>query len=318
MSAFDDFVALQQRVPASSLRLGETRIARALAPLRASIEPPASFGTIHRCDLARTWCAARGMPASWAGRALVCEGVRHALALIFGELARLGEPVALPRDVYPVYWRIAEQAGAAAIGFETFPELAHPFSTVAHHVVLPCPLKLHGRAWTSYELGAAKTWLARDPARTLILDGVYSFGEPIAPCVLELMATGQVVYLDSLSKGWLHEQVFGAAVVPARDVAMLAPVFRAAAPSQRALFVARTLLDTPRPAIAATLATLRARVIDLLAARGISARAPSRGYLVPIRISAETALAEHDTVLIPLAVFGGHGAWSFASALGAA
>jgi aspartate/methionine/tyrosine aminotransferase len=318
VSAFDDFVALQQRVPASSLRLGETRIARALAPLRASVEPPASLPTIHRCDLARTWCAARGMPASWAGRALVCEGVRHALALIFGELARRGEPVALPRDVYPVYWRIAESSGVAAIGFETFPELAYPFSTAARHVVLPCPLKLHGRAWTTDELMAAKRWLSRDPARTVILDGVYSFGEPIAPGVLELMATGQVIYLDSLSKGWLHEQVFGAAVVPARDLAVLAPIFRAAAPAQRALYVARALLDAPRPPIEATLAALRARVVDLLAARGIEARAPNRGYLLPVHISADVALAEHDAVLIPLAVFGGHGAWSFASALGAA
>ena len=155
----------------------------------------------------------------------MCEGVRHALALIFGGFARRGEPIALPRDVYPVYWRIAAGAGVAAIGFDTFPELAHPFSTAARHVVLPCPLKLHGRAWT-----ASGSKLRRAGSRAIrrddsILDGVYSFGEPIARGVLELIASDQVLYLDSLSKGWLHEQVFGAAVVPARDLAVLAPIF---------------------------------------------------------------------------------------------
>jgi aspartate/methionine/tyrosine aminotransferase len=318
VTAFEDFVALQARVPDGTLRLGETRIARALAALRREIEPPESFPTIHRCDLARAWCASRGMPAAWSGRALVCEGVRHALALIFGELARRGEPVALPRDVYPVYWRIAADAGVAAIGIDTFPELAHAFATRAHYVVLPCPLKLHGRDWTDGEFAAAACWLAADRRRRLVLDGVYSFGEPIARGVRELCATDQVIYLDSLSKGWLHERVFGSAVVPARDVAVWAPIFRAAAPTQRSLFVARALVAAPRLPIEATLAELRARTIELLASRGIEARAPRRGYFVPVRIAGDVALADHRTLLVPFAVFGGHGPWSFASALGAA
>jgi aspartate/methionine/tyrosine aminotransferase len=318
VTAFEDFVALQTRVPDGTLSLGETRIARALASLRPAVEPPASFSTIHRCDLARAWCASRGMPEAWSGRALVCEGVRHALALIFGELARRGEPVALPRDVYPVYWRIAADAGTAAIGFDTFPELAHAFATPARHVVLPCPLKLHGRAWTDGEFAAASRWLAADRTRRLILDGVYSFGERTSDGVLELCATDQVIYLDSLSKGWLHERVFGTAIVPARDAARFAPIFRAAAPPQRSLYRARALLEAPRPPVEAALVSLRARTIELLASRGIESREPRRGYLVPIRIAADVALAEHRTLLVPFAVFGGHGPWSFASALGAA
>jgi hypothetical protein len=136
--------------------------------------------------------------------------------------------------------------------------------------------------------------------------------------VLDLCATDQVIYLDSLSKGWLHERVFGSAVVPACDLALWAPIFRAAAPAQRSLFVARALVAAPRPPLEAALAELRARTIELLESRGIEARSPRRGYLVPVRIEAGVALAAHRTLLVPFAVFGGHGPWSFASALGAA
>ena len=318
MTAFEAFVAWQDRLRRDrpdAIQLGETRIARALGAIRPEVPVPPQT-TIHRCDLARAWCARRGMPAAWSARALVCEGVRHALALL---LAQLDAPIGLPRDVYPVYAQIARRAGIATREFATFPELdlERVWASGARHVVLPCPLKLHGRAWTDDELAAAARWLAADDDRRLVLDGVYSFGQPLAPGVLALIETGQVIYLDSMSKGWLHEQVFGTAVVPARDLARLAPVFRAAPPSQARLAAAASLLETATPdRVDAELATLRARTIAVLAARGLVARPPVRGYLVPVACSAERALADHGVVAIPLEVFGGApGSWSFASAL---
>jgi hypothetical protein len=161
MTAFEDFVALQQRVRRDDptvLQLGETRIARALGALRPNISVPAKLPKLHRCHLATAWCARRGMPAEWAARALVCEGVRHALALIFGELARRGESIAVPSDVYPVYGQLAESAHLAVVPIETFPELT--FETPARHLLLPCPLKLHGRAWSDGEVERALAWLA--------------------------------------------------------------------------------------------------------------------------------------------------------------
>jgi histidinol-phosphate/aromatic aminotransferase/cobyric acid decarboxylase-like protein len=309
VTAFEDFIELQQRVPPTTLQLGETRIARALAAIRPVIAVPADVAKLHRCHLATAWCARRGMPAAWSQRALVCGGVRAALALIFGELR--GERIAIPRDVYPVYWQLAEHAGVSAIAIDTFPE---PRLTDARYLVLPCPFKLHGRAWTAAEFAAVRHWLATDPSRRLILDGVYSFDATLAPDVIALIETDQVIYLDSLSKSWLHERVFGTAVVPTQDQARWAPVFRAAAPSQAALFTARALLEAP-VAVAAELALRRTRTLAALAARDLTPAAPSRGYFIPIEIDARLALERHDVLLIPFAVFGGTAAWSFASAL---
>jgi len=315
VSAFEDFIAHQERVrreDPSIVQLGETRIARALAALRPAIAVPAELPKLHRCHLATAWCARRGIPAEWSARALVCEGVRHALALIFGELARRGEAVAVPSDVYPVYGRLAEHAHVATRPIETFPELS--FATTARYVLLPCPLKLHGRTWTDAELAAATAWLDADRTRRLILDGVYSFDAMLAPAVRALIETDQVLYLDSLSKSWLHEKVFGTAVVPARDFAAWAPIFRAAAPAQASLFLARALLERSVP-VAAELDARRARTLAILAERGITTAAVTRGYFIPIELAADVALAHHRVLVIPFAVFGGTGAWSFASAL---
>ncbi len=47
-------------------------------------------------------------------------------------------------------------------------------------------------------------WLNEVPQRRLILDGVYSFGLPTDVFTQHLLETDQVIYLDSLSKGWLR------------------------------------------------------------------------------------------------------------------
>ncbi|MEO8548876.1 MAG: hypothetical protein ABI678_02860 [Kofleriaceae bacterium] len=315
MTAFEDFIALQERVRRDDpnvVQLGETRIARALAALRPAITVPAELPRLHRCHLATTWCARRGMPTEWSARALVCEGVRHALGLIFSELARRGETVAVPRDVYPVYDQLAERAQLVTVPIETFPLLA--FDTTARYLLLPCPLKLHGRAWSSVELAAATAWLAADRTRRLILDAVYNFDSMLAPAVRALIDTEQVLYLDSLSKSWLHEKTFGTAVVPSQDFATWAPLFRAAAPPQAALFVARTLLER-EVRVSEALDLRRARTLAILADHGIAAAAPSRGYFIPIELDAEVVLARHRVLVIPFAVFGGMRNWSFASAL---
>ena len=186
----------------------------------SSAPPPA------RCTdaiLAREWCRVRGFPETIAARALVSRGVRHSLAIFFAYLARESATIALPSDVYPVYRALADAAGAHTVRVRTFPELEldRVLGMEADHVLLPYPLKLHGRAWTSAEIARATAWLAERRERRLWLDGVYSFGLPLDGSLTGLLATDQVVYLDSLSKGWLHEQVFGVAVVPEQDLRAL-------------------------------------------------------------------------------------------------
>ena len=162
--------------------LSETSIAAAFADLRPSPSASSATGHVHRCDLARTWCRVRDLQDSLVGRTLVSEGVRHALMTVFRVLGASRCPVALPSDVYPVYWQIAAEAGVTALSFDTFPRfdvesiLSGVAAAGASVALLPAPLKLHGRRWTAKEAATACRWLAERPDRRLILDGVYSFG----------------------------------------------------------------------------------------------------------------------------------------------
>jgi aspartate/methionine/tyrosine aminotransferase len=258
-------------------------------------------------------------------RALICEGVRHGLGLIFKVLAQAKQRVALPRDVYPVYWRIAFEAGLEGVGVETFPcfELQAILDASANSgtsvVMLPFPLKLQGRHWTEEEVDQAVTWLREEPQRRLILDGVYSFGLSLDTLTNRLVETDQVIYLDSVSKGWLHELVLGVAIVPERDLDIYADAFRSLQLSQANLFRARELLSSfqhfPRQ-LTGEIETKRSTLLGLLNGTGRRVLPAVQGYFLAIEGSASLLLEEHRLLTVPATVFGSRLVqWSVASAL---
>jgi aspartate/methionine/tyrosine aminotransferase len=324
---FTEFLAWSQHVSRtvpSVRRLCETRIARSFASIQPTVYVPVKFATVHRCDLAQLWCEVRGLP-NRNTTALICEGVRHGLGLIFKVLAQARLRVALPRDVYPVYWRIAAEAGLEAVAVETFPcfELRAILETSASSgtsvVVLPFPLKLHGRRWTEEEGDQAITWLREGPQRRLILDGVYSFGLSLDTLVKRLLETGQVIYLDSLSKGWLHELVLGVAIVPESDLDTCGNSFRSLQLSQTNLFLSRGLLSNfYRFPIQLTEEIERRRdtLLKLLKGTGMRVLPAGQGYFVAIEGSASVLLKEYQLLTMPATVFGSRLLqWSVASAL---
>jgi DNA-binding transcriptional MocR family regulator len=324
---FTEFLAWSQQVSRTVphvRRLCETRIARAFAPIQPTVDVPVNFATVHRCDLARLWCEVRGL-SSRSMRVLICEGVRHGLGLIFKVLAQAKQRVALPRDVYPVYWRIASEAGLEAIGVETFPcfELQAILDASANSgtsiVMLPFPLKLQGRRWTEEEVDQALTWLREEPQRRLILDGVYSFGLSLDRLTNRLLETDQVIYLDSVSKGWLHELVLGAAIVPERDLDVYADNFRRLQLSQANLFRARQLLSGFQHfpgQLTDEIETKRHRLLELLRGTGMRVLPAGQGYFLAIEGSAPLLLEEHCLLTMPASVFGSRLVhWSVASAL---
>ncbi len=293
--------------------LSETRIAAAFADLRPSPSASSASGPVHRCDLARTWCRVHGLRDSLVGRTLVSEGVRHALTTVLRVLGANRCSVALPSDVYPVYWQIAAETGVTAVPFDTFPsfEVESTLSSVAASgasvVLLPAPLKLHGRRWSAAEVATARRWLAERPHRRLILDGVYSFGCDLDDPTRSLLDTGRVLYLDSLSKGWLHEKVFGAAIVPEDDLGLYRDAFRSQSPRQEQLALASHLLRAHAAlpaqlagALAGARATLRERLVDA----GLAAGPLENGYLATVDRSAEEVLERFGLLTIPASVFG--------------
>jgi DNA-binding transcriptional MocR family regulator len=324
---FTEFLAWSQdvsRIVPGVRRLCETRIARSFASIQPTVDVPVKFATVHRCDLARLWCEVRGL-SNRNTTALICEGVRHGLGLIFKVLAQARQRVALPRDVYPVYWRIASEAGLEAVAVETFPyfELRAILETSANWgtsvVVLPFPLKLHGRRWTEQEVDQAVIWLREKPQRRLILDGVYSFGLSFETLTKRLLETGQVIYVDSLSKGWLHELVLGVAIVPERDLDAYSNSFRSLQMSQANLFRARRLLSGfHRFPIRLTEEIERRRdtLSKLLNETGMRVLPAGQGYFIAIEGSASVLLKEHRFLTMPATVFGSSLLqWSVASAL---
>jgi aspartate/methionine/tyrosine aminotransferase len=307
--------------------LCETRISRALASLRRAGEGGGGGGTTrHRCDLARDWCRVRALPDAFSPRALVCRGVRHALALLMRDLARGGHAVALPRDVYPVYWNLAATSGVRTVGVETFPRwnlaavLEEASCRGAAHVLLPYPLKLHGRGWSEQDSECARAWLARSPDRRLWLDGVYSMGMPLGRELVALLATDQVALLDSLSKGWLHEQVFGTAIVPEQDRARHMPAFRDESPGATDLATAHLLLNGAPEAPALLKGEIdrrRVAIEEHLAREGLRMPATTtNGYLIAVEADAQDLLDRHSLLAIPSSVFGSRvRGWSIVSAL---
>lgn len=325
---FSEFLEWSQRsrlVAPRAYRLCETRIAQAYCAIRPVPEPSANPPEIHRCDLALLWCATRGIEATLSPTALACEGVRHALQIIFQSLARRRMTIALPADVYPVYWQLSAQARLPSIGFETFPSLqlsailrlaAMSGASVA---LLPQPLKLHGRILTEEEVDSACDWLHGAPDRRIILDGVYGFGSPLDSRTKRLIATDQVLFLDSLSKGWLHERVFGIAMVPQSDLPIYSATFRSLIPDQPKLLLAHALLTKYRDFPNRILEDMATRRAEFLA-RAQQARIPTLpvagGYLVAIQGSAPMLLAQHSLLAIPATAFGSRlRDWSIASVL---
>ncbi len=298
----------------------ETRLSKSLVALR----PPVAHRPtqVHRCDLARLWLKRRAL--SDAGALYLCEGVRHALALLFHQYAEEGSKVALPSDVYPVYGKLAQVAGVSTVGFETFPGfnlkklLSDLEAAAVQIVVLPKPLKLQGRDWSAEDVTLACEWLREDPARRIILDAVYSMGLAYSSGTFSLLESDQVLLLDSLSKGWLHEQVLGAVLVPEKDAQRYA-FFKNLPPNAEKLALAQSLLTEASAvpqALEAQLERLRATFFKVLGYKGIEVPAISRGYLLPVHQSVEILLNTHGMLVLPASVFGSsHEDWSILSTL---
>jgi aspartate/methionine/tyrosine aminotransferase len=147
---------------------------------------------------------------------------------------------------------------------------------------------------------------------------VYSFGARLTASTRRLIDTGQVLYLDSMSKGWLHERVFGAAVVPEADLVLYADIFRAQEPDQARLYVAQQLLATKRgfpAALPAAFERGRTHLLRVAAEHGITLHMGPSGYLAFMAIDSRALLEEHGLLTIPVSVFGSESTGAVASAL---
>lgn len=276
--------------------------------------PPATtlpMHTVHRCHLATEWATRFDLPPELSSRALISCGVRDSLALLFQHYTREGAQLCLPADTYPVYGELARATGLIPREFVTLPEPAWPNLQPlpeAELLVVTNPLKPLGRWLSPGDVAALTAWLGMNPRRRLLLDAVYTFATRFHPTTLQLFATQQTILLHSLTKGWLHPRLFGVALVPARDAAALAPVFRAQPPPQPNLARARELI-AGHAGLPATIS----RELDS-AQRRFLARIPRHltpltaadapGYFTPVAGHWKDILVGSNVLGLPATVFG--------------
>lgn len=301
----------------------ETRLARTFSDQipKPSVDPGCPA---HRCDLGRLWLEVRQLPSEIGARARVCAGVRAALQGLFVGFAQQRTRIVVPSDVYPVYGDLAARAGLGVFTASTFPELhlARLLATMtaSHitHVLLPYPLKLHGRPWSDEEVDTAVQWLKGNSMRRLLLDGVYSFGASLADHrLLALFDTDQVVYLDSLSKGWLHEWVMGVTILPEQDFYALAPCLMPPVEVGQPQVAHALLTQCPTypQKLQAQLEAHRSATQLNFPEWGVRSTA-ERGYLLPVERNHVDLLATQGVIALPASAFGSNRTdWSIVSAL---
>lgn len=308
---FADFQSARETILRENPTVRDCAATNVYAALADHI-PPTTVDTavkVHRCHLASEWTAFFGLSADASRRALISNGVRDSLRLLFAHYAADETVLRLPSDNYPVYGELARAAGLKIREFPTMPEPQWPNdpSTGATEILLVTnPLKPLGRWLTDADVEALSAWLRVDPRRRLLLDTVYTFEARFHPSTLHLLLTGQVIVLHSLTKGWLHPRLFGVAFVPESDAPPLTPVFRDAPPPQANLARARELM-AQSPAMPEKIAQ------ELNAAReGLLSNIPfpplsaldAPGYFLPVAGEWQDILRDHKILGVPATAFG--------------
>jgi aspartate/methionine/tyrosine aminotransferase len=293
----------------------ETNLYRSLAPLQPKPEASNTGHSVHRCDLGRAWLARYGFPANYSRRALVCRGVRHALALIFHELAHCNSTLWIPRDVYPVYAELARIAGIEPRFFTTLPEPKIPATQPngnAEYLLITNPWKPLGRYLTDKECAVLLNWLNASPQRHLLMDCVYDVSAPFHATTQKLQETGRAILLHSVTKGWLWPRTFGVTLV-GEGCSQFESAFRNDPPTPDQLRLAQKLLSTDKNCPGQVIAALQSRAQNLLAALpdpvcksflvDPACIAPNC-YFFPVDIRAEELLRLHHLLAVPSSAFG--------------
>ena len=297
------------------LDCAETNLYRALAKLRPSQVTSPSDHPIHRCDLARTWLRRYAFSESLSRQALVCRGVRHALGLVFKELARNNAVLWTSGDVYPTYLELARFAGIEPQVFPTLPEPKLPSTCFAgrlEYLLLPNPWKPLGRFITERECAALTDWLVASSNRWLLMDCVYDLGAPFHFTTQKLQQTGRAILLHSVTKGWLWPKTFGVALLSQANP-QLEFAFRNDPPSQEQLRQGERSLSDMAGLPCQVTAALEDRKQKLLAAlpKNVSSSflldpgstAPGC-YFFPVRLQVDELMRENGIVAIPSSAFG--------------
>ena len=309
----DEFLRVRAELRATRPELvdrSELDLYRSLASL-----DPIGFGPIapaqdpqaqYRCHVAERFLARLGLSPQLKPRTQVSHGVRRSLRALFGLLAARGATLAIPDDVYPVYLRLADEAGVRVQPWSARAGLPDDRALAGVSGLLVCePLKPWGRSLDPTERERLRAWAQADPTRMLILDSAYA--TPPSPSTLDLLHDESALVLVSLSKGWLIPDHVGLCVVPSRWQQATREAFASLPKHESRLRIGFAALEDhgDRPErVAAKLASLAAELDAWTHARPALSCSACVGYFA-LAEQPFTTLLERGVLGVPASVFGG-------------
>jgi hypothetical protein len=272
-----------------------------LAPLRTSSALPKSG---HRCHIAESFLFALGLDQGARRRCGISRGVRESLGVLFGMAKRVGARVAIPSDVYPTYWSLAESAGISETAVAWSARDGDIDAAKNADWILVCdPIKPWGSKCSEKLALELANWAEESEGRLLIADLAYD--NHCESQFLKLARRGQACVLASLSKGWLSPWVCGICIWPSGAPAGLRDDFAKLHKDERLLREAFHCLDNlrerPREVFSACM-SLAADAIKAIPGE-FSNGSNFDGYFMVCDRSWKNALA-YDFLTLPASTFG--------------
>lgn len=289
--------------------LSELNLYRSLArrdPERfGAIAPSTHAEAPYRCHIAERLLDRLQLAPSLASRTLVSHGIRRALRALFSVLAAQGTTIGLPDDVYPVYGKLAVDAGVRVISWASRHGIPGEEVMARLGALLVClPLKPWGHAMADPEAARLAAWARADERRMLLIDSAYA--TPPVGLAATWLHDETAVLLASLSKGWLIPDHAGVCIVPARFQRELRPAFAGLPKDERRLRVGYAALTDHADRVVhvtAALGQLAERLDGLAATRLDLSATRCEGYFARSEHSFDRLL-ELGVLAVPGAVFG--------------
>jgi len=294
-------------------RLDCMNLSKAMSHLLDSIPKPSTAFQWTTNDVIELWAKNMGIASNqdvenYKKNIACASGVREILNGIFKLIAKQGKDLWLPDDVYPIYWKLAKEAGIKINAFFTIPNLDLKFlnnTSKKSIVLLPNPITPLGRHLNDYEVEELKTWVTSSKERRLIIDAVYTFENQFDNKTLELWKTEQALIAHSLSKSWLSSGVLGIALIPSDIVTSLKNVLEPL--TEEAVDKAAQIM-TSLPELPNTLKEVFInewqRLTPHIQQISSGFKPPEIGYFSTINQATEATFEKHNTLTIPASVFG--------------
>ena len=294
-------------------RLDCMNLSKAMSHLLDSIPKPSTVSQWTTNNVIELWAKNMGIAnnkdiKNYEKNIACASGVREILNGIFKLIAKQGKDLWLPDDVYPIYWKLAKEAGIKTNAFSTIPKLDLTFlnnTSKKSVVLLPNPITPLGRHLNDYEVEELKTWVTSSKERRLIIDAVYTFENQFDNRTLELWKTEQAFIAHSLSKSWLSSGVLGVALIPSDITPSLRNVLE---PLTEGSVDKATQIMTSLPELPNTLKKVFIdewkRLTPHIQQISPGFKPPETGYFSTIKRATEAILEKDSTLTIPASIFG--------------